>query len=176
LFGALPKSSPGRDLNTDFAPPPPSFSLVVRGDRDVKRGKVKGRCDHDIDIPCFRAIQASLTGEGKIMDDNEKNVVCPVLSSEGRTSSSSPVGVSLKPRPCYSRSESIPSLNFSPKEDAVGEEEPGCDRAKEEIAVEDIVMSSIPFGREDPMTLMSLPENILTLPISPCGPNDNPAK
>eukprot|EP00934_Nitzschia_sp_Nitz4_P008083 Nitzschia sp. Nitz4//scaffold8_size234185//9733//12128//NITZ4_001229-RA/size234185-processed-gene-0.251-mRNA-1//1//CDS//3329559722//8073//frame0 len=38
--------------------------------------------------------------------------------------------------------------------------------------VEDIAMSPIPLDREDPTTLMALPENILSLPISPCGPND----
>lgn len=38
-------------------------------------------------------------------------------------------------------------------------------------------MSPLPFDhREDPTTLMELPENILTLPISPCGPNDGAAE
>lgn len=40
--------------------------------------------------------------------------------------------------------------------------------------VDEIAMSPIPFDREDPTTLMELPDNILTLPISPCGPNDDP--
>ena len=39
-------------------------------------------------------------------------------------------------------------------------------------AVEDIQMSPLPFDREDPTTLMELPENIMHLPISPCGPKD----
>lgn len=37
--------------------------------------------------------------------------------------------------------------------------------------------SPIPFDRgrrEDPTTLMELPENLLSLPISPCGPHDDP--
>jgi len=34
--------------------------------------------------------------------------------------------------------------------------------------------SLLPFEqKEDPTTLMELPENILTLPISPCGPHDD---
>lgn len=33
--------------------------------------------------------------------------------------------------------------------------------------------SPLPFdSHEDPSSLMELPENILSLPISPCGPND----
>ena len=39
--------------------------------------------------------------------------------------------------------------------------------------VEDIAMSPLPFDREDPTTLMELPENLLSLPISACGPNDS---
>jgi len=49
------------------------------------------------------------------------------------------------------------------------------DELDENPAVEDIAMSPIPFDREDPTTLMELPEDILTLPISPCGPNDDPS-
>jgi hypothetical protein len=34
-------------------------------------------------------------------------------------------------------------------------------------------VSPLPFDHhEDPSSLMELPENILSLPISPCGPND----
>jgi hypothetical protein len=40
--------------------------------------------------------------------------------------------------------------------------------------VEDIQMSPIAYDREDPISLMDLPENLLSLPISPCGPNDDP--
>jgi hypothetical protein len=40
--------------------------------------------------------------------------------------------------------------------------------------VDEIAMSPIPMGREDPTTLMELPDNLLSLPISPCGPNDDP--
>jgi hypothetical protein len=40
--------------------------------------------------------------------------------------------------------------------------------------VDEIAMSPIPMEREDPTTLMELPDNLLTLPISPCGPHDDP--
>ena len=33
-------------------------------------------------------------------------------------------------------------------------------------------VSPLPFDHEDPASLMELPDNILSLPISPCGPND----
>ena len=49
------------------------------------------------------------------------------------------------------------------------------DETETPAAVDDIPMSPIPFDREDPTTLMELPENLLTLPISPCGPHDEPA-
>jgi hypothetical protein len=49
------------------------------------------------------------------------------------------------------------------------------DNSARGLRVEDIAMSPIPFDHEDPATLMELPENILTMPISPCGPHDDPA-
>lgn len=42
------------------------------------------------------------------------------------------------------------------------------------LRVDDIAMSPIPFELEDPSTIMELPENLLTMPISPCGPDDEP--
>ena len=38
--------------------------------------------------------------------------------------------------------------------------------------VDDIPMSPLPYDREDPVSLMALPDDIMTLPISPCGPHD----
>jgi len=49
------------------------------------------------------------------------------------------------------------------------------DQSEEAQAVDDIAMSPIPFDREDPVSLMDLPDDILALPISPCGPHDVPA-
>jgi hypothetical protein len=44
------------------------------------------------------------------------------------------------------------------------------DESMDHQPMEDIQMSPIPFDREDPVSLMDL----LSLPISPCGPNDEP--
>jgi len=49
------------------------------------------------------------------------------------------------------------------------------DQSEEAQAVDDIAMSPISYDREDPVTLMDLPDDILALPISPCGPHDDPA-
>ena len=49
------------------------------------------------------------------------------------------------------------------------------DLSEEAQAVDDIAMSPIPYDREDPVTLMDLPEDILALPIEPYGPHDDPA-
>lgn len=59
----------------------------------------------------------------------------------------------------------------SPTSNRINVAAAGTDAPEE---VEDIAMSPIPMDREDPTSLMELPENILTLPISPCGPNDDP--
>lgn len=47
------------------------------------------------------------------------------------------------------------------------------DQSEEAQAVDEIAMSPIPYDREDPVTLLDLPDDILALPISPCGgPHD----
>lgn len=52
-------------------------------------------------------------------------------------------------------------------------EEDKDDQYEEAQSVDDIAMSPIPYDREDPVTLLDLPEDILALPISPCGgPHD----
>ena len=48
------------------------------------------------------------------------------------------------------------------------------DQSEEVQDVDDIPMSPIPYDREDPMTLMELPDDLLNLPLSSCGPHDNP--
>mmetsp|Transcript_23196 Transcript_23196/g.40815 ORF Transcript_23196/g.40815 Transcript_23196/m.40815 type:complete len:697 (+) Transcript_23196:76-2166(+) len=74
-----------------------------------------------------------------------------------------------------SGSRASPALLLSVDEngnvEAMRAEDDGSDNDQ---AVDDIAMSPIPFDREDPDTLMDLPDNLLTLPISPCGPNDDP--
>jgi len=55
--------------------------------------------------------------------------------------------------------------------DAMNEDQD--DQSEDAQAVDDIAMSPIPYDREDPVTLLDLPEDILALPISPCGgPHD----
>lgn len=49
------------------------------------------------------------------------------------------------------------------------------DQSEGAQAVDDIAMSPIPYDREDPMTLLDLPDDLLALPISACGPHDDPA-
>lgn len=49
------------------------------------------------------------------------------------------------------------------------------DKSARDLGVDDIAMSPLPFDHEDPATLMELPENILTMPISSCGLHDEPA-
>ena len=50
------------------------------------------------------------------------------------------------------------------------------DNSEEAQAVDDISMSPIAYDdREDPVTLMDLPDDILALPISALGPHDDPA-
>jgi hypothetical protein len=71
-----------------------------------------------------------------------------------------------------------PGLLLSVDEDGNVEAMPqGDDDKSEDLEhndVEDIQMSPIAYDREDPISLMDLPENLLSLPISPCGPNDDP--
>jgi hypothetical protein len=71
-----------------------------------------------------------------------------------------------------------PGLILSVDEDGNVEAMPQGDDDKsvdmEHNDVEDIQMSPIAYDREDPISLMDLPENLLSLPISPCGPNDDP--
>jgi len=50
------------------------------------------------------------------------------------------------------------------------------DNNSEGQPVDDIAMSPLPYDREDPVTLLDLPDDILTLPISPCGPHDDPVQ
>jgi hypothetical protein len=43
------------------------------------------------------------------------------------------------------------------------------------VEYDDIEMSPLPYdGHEDPTTLLELPANLLKIPISPVGPQDQP--
>ncbi|KAG7367074.1 hypothetical protein IV203_029744 [Nitzschia inconspicua] len=67
-----------------------------------------------------------------------------------------------------------PGLFLSIDDDGNVEAMPRVDYDDENQYVEDIAMSPLAYDREDPITLMDLPDNLLSLPISPCGPNDDP--
>jgi hypothetical protein len=40
-------------------------------------------------------------------------------------------------------------------------------------AADDVSVSPLPFDQEEPTSFLDLPDNLLQLPISPCGPQDN---
>jgi hypothetical protein len=117
------------------------------------------------------------------VEDKEDLAPYPLLPESSMPSAS----IKLKPR---ERTSSPPKrrieedehrrspgafLREDPSEEKEEEMYP-YDGTEDNPAMEDIAMSPIPFDhREDPVTLMELPEDIMTLPISPCGPNDDPA-
>lgn len=117
--------------------------------------------------------------------DFEDKEDLPTYSSLPESSVSS-ARIEVEPRECTSsplKSKEVDDGNrASPdvllEEDPIGQKEDEMypfDGTESDPAVDDIAMSPIPFDREDPATLMELPEDIMTLPISPCGPNDDPA-
>lgn len=175
--------APPSDLAPDFAPPPrsPRFSREITSCREQEPKDGDDQDHGDALMPSFRASQGSPSGEEKKMDDNKVSVVLAVVAKKKERGSRA--GVSLKPRPCYSYTigdEELAKGTSSADDSLMHEEEPekkklDCHKTEENPAVEDIVMSPIPFDREDPTTLMELPENILTLPISAFGPNDEPS-
>ena len=66
--------------------------------------------------------------------------------------------------------------NFLPKNEDLKQILKGDDDQSDDAqAVDDIGVSPIFFDREDPVTLMDLPDDILALPIESCGPHDDPA-
>lgn len=76
-----------------------------------------------------------------------------------------------------SESRASPGVFLSIKENESNQamEEDDDDHSEEAQAVDDIAMSPLPYDREDPVTLLDLPDDILVIPISPCGPHDEPA-
>jgi hypothetical protein len=57
--------------------------------------------------------------------------------------------------------------------DDSGEGEEGIEFMLKDPTGDDYSFSPLPFEREDPTTLMDLPDDILHLPISSCGPHDD---
>ena len=58
-------------------------------------------------------------------------------------------------------------------DDTTGEVEEGIEFMLKDPADDDYSLSPLPFEREDPSTLMELPDDILHMPISSCGPHDD---
>lgn len=58
-------------------------------------------------------------------------------------------------------------------DDKTGEVQEGIEFMLKDPAADDYSLSPLPFEREDPTTLMELPDDILHLPISSCGPHDD---
>lgn len=58
-------------------------------------------------------------------------------------------------------------------DDTTGEVEEGIEFMLKDSAADEYSLSPLPFEREDPTTLMELPEDILHMPISSCGPHDD---
>ena len=54
-----------------------------------------------------------------------------------------------------------------------GEVEEGIEFMLKDPAADEYSLSPLPFEREDPTTLMELPDDILHMPISSCGPHDD---
>lgn len=154
-----PSSGP---LPIDFTPPPsarrtPSpFSMAGKVDTDKRESP---------------RLETSTIKSGIRMNNT---IPEPKKDSPEKIASSSPAGVV----DVASNDEVVKEqlmLSPSRKQQPPAEEEDypfdeGPNPAGED---KDIPMSPLPLDhREDPTTLMELPENILSLPISPCGPHD----
>lgn len=105
--------------------------------------------------------------------DKNHNVSSPLHQEFQQERESSEAGV---PKDDQSEARASPGLLLSVDENGnIEAMRTDDDQSMDDQRMEDIQMSPIPFDREDPVSLMDLPENLLSLPISPCGPNDEPA-
>lgn len=162
---------------SDFAPPPSSSRLsreaisveTATGQR-IYTGREFERSD--LTQP-FRESEASPVNEEKKSDDNKVNSTDSTIPKPDGIFL--PSAFLLKPRRCspYSQGnedemKSIESPKIEPLETSSNAT---TEKFAEKAAIDSVVMSPV---RENPKTLMEVPENILTLPISPFGPNDDP--
>lgn len=121
----------------------------------------------------FRQAQASPIGEEKKTDDSKPSATDP--SHRHQNEIFLPLAFSLRPRRCspYSQDneEEMKKTNFPKLEPLETPSTATQSEFTKEPTEDGNVMSPV---RENPKTLMEVPENILTLPISPFGPNDDP--
>ena len=117
----------------------------------------------------FREAEISPTGEEKKSDDSKPKLEDPSIPNQEDIFL--PLAFSLKPRHCspypQDDDDELKSIH-SPKLEPL---ETRSTVTTDKAVTEDMTMSPV---RENPKTLMEVPENILTLPISPFGPNDDP--
>ena len=170
----------------DFRPPTPNSPRYKRSNEDsgyyqcttVEEEKKNSDMDEKITI----AQQSA----GEMSNPKEKVAVSPSEPEPMKTESrSSPdqeeierdyaQAVFKKEDRCESRASPGVFLPITEREVNQLTAETDDDNSEEAQAVDDIAMSPIPYDREDPITLLDLPEDLLALPISPCDSHDDPA-
>lgn len=172
-----PKYSP-----QDFRPPTPISPQYQRFDKNASyynRSPVEEKISSDIDkiVSSQQAIKDMLNPKERrtLSSSGFKPIITKSRSSPDQEE------ITRKCNENGAKTEDGREPRASPggiltiKENKVdGVVEGDDDQSDEAQAVDDIAMSPIPYDREDPVTLMDLPDDILALPISPCGPHDDP--
>ena len=130
---------------------------------------------------------SSVVGVPPRHDANEKNCSATKDDSTQKTAVMSPMsvpdgdggdgteeeGVTMEdcPSPPMKKGIHIISVVHHMEGDRVDEE--GIEFVLKDSSGDDYSLSPLPFEREDPTTLMELPDDILHMPISSCGPHDD---
>lgn len=145
----------------EFKPPPTSLRLDSSSFENNHEASVPMEEDH---------VDEKKDEEGdtvKIINGTHKDKTSGSPFAE-KANSTSPSGVA-----------DVATSSVSVKEkrshrDSTKDEEDDFPFDEEQNPTSDIreTVSPLPFDHEDPASLMELPDNILSLPISPCGPND----
>ncbi|KAL3940707.1 MAG: hypothetical protein SGBAC_004803 [Bacillariaceae sp.] len=168
-------SRPPRCHASDFAPPPPSPRMSREAIQvDSEKVQIMHSESKRNDLAhAFRQSQSSPIGEEKKTDDSKPSATDP--SHRNQNESFLPLAFSLRARRCspYSQDnkEELKKTNFPKLEPLETPSTPTQSEFTTEPTEAGNAMSPV---RENPKTLMEVPENILTLPISPFGPNDGP--
>jgi len=154
-------ASPPNFGRQDFRPPTPDSPRYERS----KEGSFYYHC-------------APVEEEKKTSDSEGKDESIPIARQSADVDFNRKVKITIRPEPSEPMSsldqEGTPGKFVPVKEEDLDHTMRESCNFEEGQAVDDIAMSPIPYDREDPVTLMDLPDDILTLPISPCGPHDDP--
>mmetsp|Transcript_31384 Transcript_31384/g.48146 ORF Transcript_31384/g.48146 Transcript_31384/m.48146 type:complete len:782 (+) Transcript_31384:150-2495(+) len=171
IMSTSPNSS-GRDHNLS-SPPPPLYPRKAPRSKEV----------HDLDSsPCSRHEDI----EEKKSDDADDNIGERPESVRTKppkcNSSSSPSGVVDSVEVVLTNEDDDADNNVAPLMSESGSPRQGLLEEfmnADNPAGDGMSVSPLPFegervdyGEEDPNSLLEVPENIMTLPISPCSPND----